>query len=91
MPSSIESRITALEQRLASVSPAERQVLTVRWVGDDSTADIVAGYSAGSGYELRREPDEDMDEFNRRATAWIRTECPHESPRSLAVLWSIPA
>ncbi len=86
MPSSIESRITALEQRLAHVDPAERQVFVIRWVNGDRTVDPVMAYSDGDGRTLHREPAESPETFQTRAEGWIRNEHRRDNPHCICVL-----
>lgn len=91
MTTNIEARLDKLEAKLAPVNPDERMVVIVVWVNADRTTDLVSGFSDGAGHTLEREPDEELEAFEDRARAWVRTKHPPEHPSSICVLWSILA
>jgi len=87
----IESRIEALEAKLAHVAPEERKVFIIVGVNPDRTVAPIMTYSDWNGGELQREPGESSEAFQARAEAWVRFEHRHDDPRCLCALWGSSA
>jgi len=91
MTTNIESRIEALEAKLVTIVPEERQVFIVVGVNPDRTVAPIVAYSDWNGHTLEREPEESPETFQARAEAWVRFEHRHDDPRCLCALWGSSA
>ncbi len=72
----IESRIEALEAKLAPVDPDECRVFIIVAKNVDGSTDLVPAYSDGAGHTILREPGESPQDFDNRAVEWVRCEHP---------------